>query len=185
MPVWGSDVGGVLSMVPAFLITGVLILGWRLRPRTVLLSGAAAVVAFGGFAALDLARPEDKQTHIGRFFEQLGDDGWSGFALVVERKVQTNFSTITSSPWFGVVPIALLFLGWLWMTRPPRVESIAQRFAWLKAWAIGTAALVVLGYVLNDSGIRVPALMLVIIDAALVVALVRGEESVSASQRLE
>jgi hypothetical protein len=172
MPVWGSDVGGVLSMVPAFLITAVLVLGWRLRARTLVLAGAAAVAAFVGFAALDLARPEDQQTHIGRFFEQIGDDGWSGFALVVERKVQTNFATITNSPWFGVVPVALLFLGWLLVTRPPKVDAIAQRFSWLRAWAIGAAALVVLGYVLNDSGIRVPALMLVIVDAALVVALV-------------
>src|SRR6185503_15220418 len=35
-PFWGSDVGGILSMVPAFGITAALMVGWRIRGRTVM-----------------------------------------------------------------------------------------------------------------------------------------------------
>ena len=40
-PFFGSDVGGVLSMVPAYAITATLLLGWRVRWKLVALYGAA------------------------------------------------------------------------------------------------------------------------------------------------
>ncbi|MGH9033234.1 MAG: hypothetical protein ACRDZV_14000, partial [Acidimicrobiia bacterium] len=42
-PWWGSDVGGVLSMVPAYLLTALLLLGWRVRLRTASIVVGAAV----------------------------------------------------------------------------------------------------------------------------------------------
>jgi len=66
-PQWGSDVGGVLALVPAFTLL-VLLLGGRTaslgRLALAGLVGAAVVAAFG---IADHARPADQQTHLGRF----------------------------------------------------------------------------------------------------------------------
>ena len=36
-PFFGSDVGGVLSMVPAYAVTATLLLGWRIRWKLIAL----------------------------------------------------------------------------------------------------------------------------------------------------
>ena len=46
-PIWGADVGGVLSMVPAYGITAALLLGIHVRVRTVVAFVSAALVALG------------------------------------------------------------------------------------------------------------------------------------------
>ena len=55
-PMWGADVGGILSMVPAYGVTLVMLRGARVRVRTVIV-GLGVVAAVGLTAALvDFAR---------------------------------------------------------------------------------------------------------------------------------
>ena len=53
-PFWGADVGGVLAMSPAFLVTVWLLMGWRVRLRTTVPRG-------GGHAGRD-PRPSRSST---------------------------------------------------------------------------------------------------------------------------
>lgn len=168
MPFWGSDVGGVLAMGPAYLVTGALLLGWKLRWRTAVVAVAATVAVIGVFGALDLARPAERRTHLGRLLERVGDDWWSGFATVIERKLDANLSNLTNTVWALVIPVALVLAGYLLVWARPRLRDLEHRYATLRAGAVGALTLLVLGFALNDSGIRVPALMLVVFDAALV-----------------
>ena len=50
-PFWGSDVGGILSLVPAFGLTAVLMLGLRVRLKTVVWGVVGLVVALAAFGA--------------------------------------------------------------------------------------------------------------------------------------
>ena len=112
-PFWGADVGGVLAMVPAFLVTVWLLMGWRVRFRTAVLVVAGTLIAIAGFALLDLSRSSDDRTHLGRLFETIGDDGWSGFSTVIERKLSANLASITGSVWAFAFLIAALFVVFL------------------------------------------------------------------------
>ena len=171
MPFWGSDVGGVLSMAPAYLVTAMLLLGWKLRWRTAAIAVAAAVAAVAVFAALDLSRAPARRTHLGRLFERIGDDGWSGLWTVIERKLDANLSNVTNTVWLLVLPLALALVAYLALRAPARLRELEKRCPALRAGAIGAGALLLLGFALNDSGIRVPGIMLVVFDATLVVLL--------------
>jgi hypothetical protein len=178
-PFWGADVGGVLSMVPAYGIAAVVLLGWRLRARTVVLVAAGTVAAVALAAFVDVQRPSGDRTHLGRLVEQVGGEGFDAFATVVQRKLGMNVGSLTSSVWRVLVPVALAFLAYAAFTgRRPLVELL-RRIPELRAVLVGFSILLVLGYALNDTGVLVPAIMLGVLVPSLVTLLLPAAASVS------
>jgi hypothetical protein len=171
-PFWGSDVGGALTLIPAAGLTASLILGWRPRVRNALVWGLSAVAVVVLFGLLDLARPADDRTHLGRLFERIGDDGWSAFETVVVRKLQANLSVLTSSVWTLMVPLALAVAAYLLWVAPGRLRRLRDEPA-LRTALPGLGVAGVLGFALNDSGIAVPGMMLGVVGASLAYLLVR------------
>lgn len=158
-PGLGADVGGVLALVPAGLVVLLLLRGGRVRWTQVVAIGGAAVVALGAFAAIDLARPEEEQTHVGRFAAQVVDGG-AGVGTVLERKLGANLSLLFSSVWALVIPVALAFLIFLVWRRPSVLRQLEGAVPGLRALLVGAVVLAVLGGGLNDSGVAVPAMMM-------------------------
>jgi hypothetical protein len=103
-PMWGSDVGGILSMVPAYAVTLVLLAGRRIRIRTVAIIGVAIGVVGAIAAAIDLSRPREDRTHLGRYLTRIQDrgigEGWS----VIQRKLDANLSSVRT----GILGLMLL-----------------------------------------------------------------------------
>ena len=152
MPIWGSDVGGVLAFVPAVGVTAAELLGHRVRWRSVAVWGAAAVAVVAVFAALDLSRPADRRTHLGRLVEAVADQGVGAFETVVTRKLGANFGVITSSVWTAMVPIALGFIVYL-LWRAPGHVRVDPREHPARAWP-GWRSSASSGFAFNDSGHR-------------------------------
>ena len=65
----------------------------------------------GAATALDLARPPDQRSHLGRFAEQVSEDGPSAFVDTLMRKQEANARLAQSSQWAKMVPVAALFLN--------------------------------------------------------------------------
>jgi hypothetical protein len=178
MPMWGSDVGGVLSILPAFAVTGYLLLGIRMRLRNALLAVVATVLALVAFGLFDLTRPSDKRTHLGRLFETTQSRGWSGLATVIERKIYANLSVFLRSTWLLAVIIVLAFLAYLYSRYGDRLRAITEWVPELRASFIGFAIVSVLGFALNDSGIAVPGMMLSVLNPTVVALLVLAQRRV-------
>jgi hypothetical protein len=171
-PMWGSDVGGILSMVPAYAVTLVLLAGRRIRIRTVVLIAAAMAVVGAIAAAIDLSRPREDRTHLGRYLTRIQDrgigEGWS----VIQRKLDANLASLgTGILGLVLLATAILFLG-LWMWRRSWLGTVFHRVPEWRAACIGFAVLAVLGFAFNDSGITVPGIMLVVFVATWVRLLV-------------
>jgi hypothetical protein len=175
-PVWGSDVGGILSLLPAFAITAILLLGVRVRLGTLLVCAGAAVAALMIFGVLDLALPEGSRSHLGRLFERVGDEGWSSFFTVIHRKADQNLSVLLSSVWLWMVPIVVGLVGWLLWQAPERVRGIYERYPELRASTFGFVVVAAVGFALNDSGIATPGVMLGVFNCVFV-ALVTEQPS--------
>jgi hypothetical protein len=159
-PPWGSDVGGILALVPALGLTWILLSGRRPNLGMLVAAGIAAVVALGAFLAFDLSRPADEQTHLARLFEDMRDRGGVVFWDTVERKAEANIRLFRTSIWTYFVPPALLAMALL-MRRPQgRWQAVASRFPRLRAGLVGGLVLAVLGFAVNDSGIVIPAVVL-------------------------
>lgn len=167
-PWWGSDVGGVLSFVPGAGITAMALLGLRIRFRSVVLwviGGTLTMVALG---FVDLARPEERRTHLGRLFERIGNEGFGAFATVVLRKLSANVSVLTSSQWILMVPVVFAFILYLIWKAPGRLHRIQELIPQERASLYGFTVVAVLGFALNDSGIAIPGVMLGVLNASLV-----------------
>ena len=158
-PIWGADVGGVLSLVPAYGLVVMRLLGWRVRLRAIALVTIGTVVALAGAIAVDMSRPPGSRTHLGRLIEQVQREGPTEFVDVVTRKLGLNLASWSSSPYRWLLPVVLVgFVG---------VRMLPNRFgllAWRRidptgAMTIGFGVLVVFGYAMNDTGVLVPALM--------------------------
>lgn len=158
-PTLGSDVGGVLASVPAFAVCVLLLTGRRIRVRTVAVIGVATVAVLAVFAAIDMARPSESRTHLGRFAQRIVD---GDAALILERKLNANLSVLTTTVWTWVIPAALLFLVYLtW--RPNNVlRRINEAQPSFRAFGISAITLGLVAWALNDSGVSMPAMMLAV-----------------------
>ena len=175
-PMWGADVGGALAGVPALALVGTRLGGWRIRWQTVALWLVATVVVVVAFGMLDLTRDPTDRTHLGRFFERIGEDGYDGFATVVERKAATNVRSLTGSIWrFILIPVILGTILVAWRA-PGRLRTLGDALPELRAALPGLLVAAVLGYAVNDSGIAVPGMMVAALVPAIVYLLFRTEE---------
>lgn len=159
MPSLGSDVGGVLTDIPAFVIVVLLLAGVRIGWRRAVAIGALTLVALGAFAAIDLARPPEVRTHLGRLVSRTLSGG-GGLPTTIERKAMANLSILTSSIWTYAIPVALAFLAFLVWRPQGFLRGVIERFPGARAGLIGSLVGGVLGFALNDSGVAIPAMML-------------------------
>lgn len=168
MPVWGSDVGGVLSAFPAFSIVALGLAGARLSPGRVAALAGGTVAAVAVFGTLDLARPSAERTHLGRLLEAMGDEGLRPLGEAVQRKMEANLAVLPHSVWVPLVPATLAFLAWLAWGGSGRLRAVRSRAPELRPALAGVLVAGALGFALNDSGIAVPAMMLGVLNPVLV-----------------
>ncbi|MDQ4142982.1 MAG: hypothetical protein M3198_04415, partial [Actinomycetota bacterium] len=159
-PQLGSDVGGVLALVPSFALTILLLVGGRVNWKYVLLGILAGILAVGAFLAVDLARPPDQRTHLARLYEDVRERGFGVLIDTIERKAAANVRLFKKSLWTYFVPPALIAIALL-MRRPRgRWVRIVKTYPQVRAGLIGGLVLAGLGFAVNDSGIVIPAVVL-------------------------
>jgi len=167
----GADVGGVLSVVPAFALTYLVLRGRRIGWPELVACGVAGLVAVAVFGLIDSSRPSSSQTHLARAGQHLADGRLSSVATVLWRRVHASFGGNEVLIWIlclGVLALALLQAaavarGLIGPDAPRRIRSPQTL-----ALAIGLGALALLGLVVNDSSIAVPATMLIVIVPVLI-----------------
>nr|WP_221475915.1 hypothetical protein [Sphaerisporangium rubeum] len=162
-PSWGADFGGVPAFVLGLAVFVMMLSGRRVTVSRLALVAAAGVVLIGAIAVADWMRPADRRTHLGAFVDQVA----SGEALpVVGRKLGAMLGTLGN--WqltaLSVAAIAFLFLV---LARPSRwgVSALGEAYAAapaLRAGLFGVLTTAVAGFLLNDSGIAIPAMALTV-----------------------
>jgi hypothetical protein len=121
-----------------------------------LVVGVVTVASLAVLSLVDLSRPEASRTHLGRFAKRVVD-GDAG--IVLERKLQSNLSILTSSVWTWLVPACLAFLAFLALRRTGYLHRLQRRVPGVRACLLGALVVGTLGFALNDSGVAVPAMM--------------------------
>lgn len=176
-PGWGADFGGVLALAPGFAVLGLGIAGARLSPARLGLValGTGSVVAV--IAVLDWLQPAEDRSHVGRFVQQVLDG--SAFD-VIQRKARANWDILTSSPLTLLVPVAILFVA-LVLLRPAASHAPALQLAYaqsptLRPALIAVLVTVVIGFAVNDSGVVIPAVALMVAVPLTIAASVRALE---------
>lgn len=151
-PLWGSDFGGVLALVPAFAVLALLLTGRRVRWRSALLIAVGAAAAVTVFGLLDYARDADSRTHLGRFVAQLLD---GDAATIVRRKLASNVELLTHSVLTGVVPLVVLGAAHVLLRPRPALRRVLEREPALRSGLVAVLVMAVVGALVNDSGVAV------------------------------
>lgn len=177
-PQFGSDVGGALALVPGLAVCWVLLSGRRPSLRALVVIGLAGLIATGGFLALDLSRPPEDRTHLGRLYEDIRSEGTSVLTDTITRKVRTQVRVARSTIWTFVVPPALALVAILLLKPRGRWKRLATTHPTIASGLLGALVVAVLGFMVNDSGIVVPAMMFsYLVPVALLAHLSRFESS--------
>jgi hypothetical protein len=171
-PWWGNDFGGVIATAPAFALLAWLLLGHRVRWRTVLLLFGVLAVTGVAVGFLDLLRPADQRTHVGRFFHQLLNDP-SGALLVVRRKASENWSVLGHSVLLGMVIVVVLLIAYLWLVPPRSLRALVAEIPTARATMLAFVVVAALGFALNDSGITITGMMAAVLESTIVFLVAR------------
>lgn len=170
LPMWGADFGGVIAIVPGLAVAALMVAEKRIsfvRLGVFCAAGGALVLLIAFLDHLG-----GSTTHLGRFFGELlhGEAG-----PTVERKFGAMLKTMRN-PTLTPIAAAALVLLFLMLRRPGRLGAGALERAFteaplLRAGLTGALATAVVGTLVNDSGMAVLALALVV---AVPLALVAG-----------
>jgi hypothetical protein len=183
-PSLGRDFGGVLAVVPGFLLLGMLLARIRVTVARLAAVLAAAVAVVAVVAVLDWLRPAAERSHLGRFVAQLLDgQAWT----VVLRKGEANLSILVGSTLSWMLLVALVAAVWLLRpagllrSRPGRGPAglVPADARVLRAGLTATALSLAVGAAVNDSGVAVPATAAAVL-VPLLVWLAAGERAAPA-----
>jgi hypothetical protein len=154
-PPIGNDLGGVFALVPGAIVLTILALGARLTWRRGVLALAATAVAAVAVALADYSRPATSQTHVGRFVGQVLHGGaWAE----VHRKASAALSTFGLTVGTFVAVIALIAALVTWRVILREVDVVPG----LRAGVVAATVTAVLGVCLNDSGIPIAAMAVMV-----------------------
>src|SRR4029077_5776222 len=135
----------VLSMLPAFGVTVAMLFGWRFRWRLLALFGAAAGALLALPAAIDLARPADSRSHLGRVLGGNGGDLW----VILRRKLDANLAVLGSTRFTFILVLVYLAVAYLVYRSPGPLRVVRDRIPELTASLAGLGIVAVLGTLLN------------------------------------
>ncbi|GII28503.1 hypothetical protein [Planotetraspora mira] len=174
-PNWGADFGGVPSFILGFAVFMLLVTGRRVSVIRLAVIGAGGVLAVGLIAVADWMRPADQRTHLGTFVQQVVDGEG---ASVVGRKLGAMLHTLGNLPLTLLSLVALAFL-FLVLSRPSKwgAPALSQAYGHasaLRAGLLGTLTAALAGFLLNDSGVAIPAMALTVAVPLTLAASVRA-----------
>lgn len=174
LPMLGADVGGILSVVPAFTLTLLALLGRRLGWRTLGVGVLAGFVVVGLFGLLDSSQDAGSKTHLARMGEHLADGRLGSVATVLWRRINATFGDDQTMIW--LLGLALVGLALVQAVLRARRAGpvLGDRGPGGDALLWGLAVLATVGLVANDSSIAVPATMLIVIVPVLVLRELHG-----------
>jgi drug/metabolite transporter (DMT)-like permease len=171
LPMLGADVGGVLSVVPAFALTYLALRGRRIGWREVIGCGLAAVAVVAVLGLLDSSQSASSQTHLARVGQSLAAGRLDAVATIVWRRIHASFGGSTLLVWLlclSLVGAALVQAGAVARNLVGPGAPQRSRTPEGIALAIGLGSLALVGLVVNDSSVAVPTTMLIVIVPVLI-----------------
>ena len=172
-PFLGADVGGVVTLVPACGLAVVAFAGRRPTWRTAALAGLAAAAVLAAVTAVDLLRPSESRTHLGRLAAETLQSGDDSVLATLGRRAEVTAAAVGQNFWTAVTPvIAVGVLAVLLRSR--RARALVPPGSPGRAGLLAALAAGLIGMAVNDSGVIVVAMVLVSVGPFLALLTLAG-----------
>ncbi len=172
-PGFGADVGGILALVPAFVVLALGVSGSGLTPRRALGAGLLALVATTVVGLIDWLGP-GPASHLGLFVQRVID---GQATQVVLDKAAGAWATI-ANPAGAVATVLCLLVGAVLVGperwRPPVLREAYGSWPMLRPVVGAVVVAAAVGTLLNDSGISVAVVVLGLAAAVLTASACAG-----------
>jgi hypothetical protein len=173
-PGFGAKVGGTIAMVPAFLVLLAVVAGIKITFRRALLIAVSGLVLVAAFAVADYLIPAIGPSHLGDFVGSLLH-GRAGGTL--HRKLSSNLHSLTETWYTPAVPVVALGTG-LMLAFPGRLRlrrfvAAIEADPLLRPSLFAVWLAVLLGWLVDDSGVSLAAAALPIALPLAIVLVVR------------
>jgi len=157
-PQFGGKVGGVIAIVPCYLLLLMAMAGIRITVRRVLVVLGSGVALFALFALVNYLVPATGPSDIGAFAGNLVHGHAGG---LLQRKWTSMLGSLAVNTYSPLVPVVIVLVG-LMLLRPSwfRIRSLPRGYSAEPLIGITLAMMwlvCVLGWFADDSGIIVPA----------------------------
>ncbi|HEY3558821.1 MAG TPA: hypothetical protein VGL05_15220 [Kribbella sp.] len=158
-PGWGTDFGGIIALVPAVLLMAWLTWRGSISLRALIGVGVAGVLAVSAVAFLDFLRPPEQRSHFGTFVARLLD-GQVGDVFIRKLQMAVQFFSGPAG-WLMLVAVLLCMAATVF---PDRVPSTTYRAFYgslpmIRPTLIALSTCGLVGMLLNDAGVALPAIM--------------------------
>jgi hypothetical protein len=181
-PFLGADVGGAATLAPIFALAVLGFAGGRLTWRSVAVAGALTAVVLAAATAVDLLRPPESRTHLGRLASETFNSGEDSLLATLARRSEATWGNVGQSFWTAVTPtIALGVL--IVLLRSRRARTLVPAGSPARVGLVAALVAGLLGMAANDSGVVVVAMVLVSVGPFL--ALLALQEAIGGPVLLE
>ena len=165
-PFLGADVGGVVTLVPVAGLTVLALAGRRLTLRTAALVGLSTVGVVGLLTAADLSRPPEARTHLGRLASATLRSGEGGLLDTLARRAEVTLDAVGQSFWTAVTPVIAIGVLVVLLSSA-RARALVPEGSPLRVGVLGALAAGLIGMAVNDSGVVVVAMVMVLVGPVL------------------
>lgn len=167
-PFLGANVGVVAWGLVAFAVLWFQMNGYRLSWKTVLLVLLGIVLIVAAFSAYDLlVNKSGGQTHLARAWESAESGGAIQLWDIVARKASTNARVLQASNWSYLLIVILCFLGYMRWKPHGDFAAALKRYPHFAIAITAALAGSLVGYFTEDSGIVIPALIMLYLAGGL------------------
>ncbi|MCL2492404.1 MAG: hypothetical protein FWE87_06665, partial [Coriobacteriia bacterium] len=183
-PWWGANVGVAIWATVGYAVLLLLVNDQKITWKNILLMAIAVVLIIGVFIVIDRFGAHG-ETHLARAIGSAEQGGIAPLIEIVTRKIATNMRVLTASLW-GVVFIAVI--GFLLLMRFRPTPELTRTLEANRFFGDGMTALLVGGIVAfftEDSGIVLPAIMVLYLGASLLWLMLDRLHGLGASPQVE
>jgi hypothetical protein len=171
-PGFGAKVGGTIAMLPGFLILFAAAAGRPVTWWRAALIGVSGLALVTVFALVNYFVPATGHSDIGGFVGQVLH---GGAGATVQRKIGSNLGSLTAGPFNLVIPVVVAALGavvaWPTRLRCPQLARAYRQIPLLQPALAAVWLTAVLGWLVEDSGVTVPAAALPLVLPLVIVIL--------------
>ncbi|HET7012430.1 MAG TPA: hypothetical protein VFI65_00865 [Streptosporangiaceae bacterium] len=176
-PGFGAKVGGTIAMVPAFLVLLAAVAGIKITVRRAVLIAVSGLALVALFAVADYFIPAIGPSHLSDFVRSVLHGGAGG---TLHRKISSNLHSLVLTWYTPAVPVVALgtglMLGWPARLRLRRFTEAIKADPLLRPSLFAVWLAVLLGWLVDDSGVSLAAAALPVALPLAIVLVVRTDK---------
>lgn len=159
-PELGTNVGGSIAAMAGFGATLLVMAGYEINRKTLLVLTAGVLLVLGIFIVYDMNRSLEAQTHIGRTISLVRETGPGELANIIGRKAAMNWKLIKKTTWSWSFMAGLAGFVIFNTLRPAVGRKIKKDHPYFHHGMVGISIGAVAALLFNDSGVVAAATMI-------------------------